>query len=123
MDLVIRISDDIKKYIDTAMIVILTQQQLNSIIHAIKNGIKLPEHYGKLIDAESAQKYIMNDLRLGDDDNGLEVDELWRRDGLYQCYDYINNADPIIPPSDSHGKDSNTYVEELDVGFLKYIDE
>ncbi len=52
MKLLVDIPDELKKMVD--MILILPPQVENDLISAIRHGTPLPEHHGRLIDAEVA---------------------------------------------------------------------
>lgn len=54
MKLVIEIPDEIyKKYIDD-------RTHVTDVLHAVRHGKPLPEHHGRLIDADEFQRYCFN---------------------------------------------------------------
>lgn len=54
----------------------------------------MTENKGDLISREALKKAIMNDLSLGDEENGSDAEYMA---GLQDCYNLINNAPTVEP--------------------------
>ena len=61
-----------------------------------------------LISRSELKKAIMNDLGLGDEENGSDAEYM---SGLQDCYNLIDNAPTVEPEVYMNGKDYNIYLE------------
>jgi len=72
------------------------------IIDALYNGTPLPEHHGRLIDADALEEYFRNvrkELKASDYKNGIEF--FVRDEMLLNVQQFIHLCDAIIEGSDS----------------------
>jgi hypothetical protein len=75
---------------------------LFDIIDAIRNGIPLPEHHGRLGDLDALEEYFRNvrkELKASDYKNGIEF--FVRDEMLLNVQQFIHLCDAIIEGSDS----------------------